>query len=305
MKNDSTKYALYEIAGITLKIESDIPITDNTFNNKLDTFRVDSPGEDVFTINHHFGLPPFTPDSIGIEKTRIGPWAIFNNNDFIIYVSKGREDKLDLKNQQVMVIPNSDSKLDLYQPEELVEHFADGQFNSLTIMPSDQIFLARLLATRGGCYLHSAGIKINNRGLLFVGHSDAGKSTISSLLSDYGKILCDDRMIVRKWPDEFKIHGTWHHGDVPDISHESAPLNAMLFLEQSEETRLVPVDDRQDSLRRILPCLIKAYSTSGWWDKTLSTVESIVAQTKCYIFRFCKDKSASEAILNFIEDQDE
>ena len=65
--------------------------------------------------------------------------------------------------------------------------------------------------------------------MLFVGHSEAGKSTIVKMLKGQAKILCDDRIIVRKWPEGFRIHGTWGHGEVPDVSPDSAPLERDLF----------------------------------------------------------------------------
>ena len=54
------------------------------------------------------------------------------------------------------------------------------------MFPSDQILIARLLADRQGCYLHSAGAILDGAGMLFVGHSDAGKSTITRLLMAAG-----------------------------------------------------------------------------------------------------------------------
>jgi len=82
--------------------------------------------------------------------------------------------------------------------------YQKGGLSSLTRFATDQILIARLLADRQGCYLHSAGAIINGAGMLFVGHSDAGKSTITRLLMDAGgagdiqvEILCDDRNIVR------------------------------------------------------------------------------------------------------------
>ena len=46
--------------------------------------------------------------------------------------------------------------------------------------------------------IHASGLIFNGAGLLFVGHSGAGKSTMVKLLRDESKILCDDRIIVRR-----------------------------------------------------------------------------------------------------------
>ncbi len=52
------------------------------------------------------------------------------------------------------------------------------------------------------------------------------------ILRNKGEILCDDRIIVRRWPGGFRIHGTWSHGELPDVSTSDAPLRAIMFLEK-------------------------------------------------------------------------
>ena len=198
-----------------------------------------------------------------------------------------------------MVVFNHDhTRARIYNDRE--ERWRKGDLHSLTLFPSDQILIARLLADRQGCYLHSSGAILNGQGLLFVGHSEAGKSTMVKMLKDpkgFGKplgsveILCDDRIIVRHWPEGFKIHGTWSHGEVPDVSAASAPLRAILFLEKAPENRLVLLEDRQEILRRLLACLIKPFVTADWWAKTLDLVEQLAREVPCYELRF--DKSGA------------
>jgi hypothetical protein len=176
----------------------------------------------------------------------------------------------------------------IYNDSAREKTFRDGNLASLTLFPTDQILVAQVLAERQGCFLHSAGVSMDGKGLLFVGHSDAGKSTTSLMLKPHAEILCDDRIIVRKWPDGFRIHGTWSHGDVPDVSGESAPLTAILFLKQAPENRLEPIDDTSEVARKLLACLIKPFVTADWWDKTLTLIESIAREVPCYDMHFDK-----------------
>jgi len=115
------------------------------------------------------------------------------------------------------------------------------------------------------------------------------------MLKDKAKVLCDDRMIVRRWPEGFRIHGTWSHGDVPDVSADSAPLKAILFLEQAQENRLIHIDHRQEVIRRLLACLIKPFVTADWWDRMLTLVETMAHEVPCYSLRF--DKSGDAVAL--------
>ena len=149
------------------------------------------------------------------------------------------------------------------------DFFERGNLGSLTTFPSDQILLARLLADRQGCYLHASGIIVDGKGLLFVGHSEAGKSTMLKMLRGHGEILCDDRIIVRRWPDGFRIHGTWSHGELPDVSPASAPLRAILFLEKATTNELIPITDTRERLGGVLSHVIKPLVTADWWEKTL------------------------------------
>jgi hypothetical protein len=131
-------------------------------------------------------------------------------------------------------------------------------------------------------------VNLEGKGLLFVGHSEAGKSTMAMMLKGKAEILCDDRMIIRKQPEGFKIYGTWSHGDVPEISANSAPLRAIMFLEKADANRIIPLGDKKEITKRLLSCLIKPFVTTDWWEKTLALIEKISAQVPCYLLRFDK-----------------
>jgi len=165
------------------------------------------------------------------------------------------------------------------------------------MFPTDQILLARILADREGLYLHSCGVNFNGKGLLFAGHSEAGKSTIAKMLKGKAEILCDDRMIVRKQPDGFKIYGTWSHGDVKDISAGSAPLKAILFLEKSDKNQIARLNDKKEINKRILSCIIRPFITVDWWEKTLVVIDAIIDMIPCYKLYF--DKSGG--IVNILK----
>ena len=128
--------------------------------------------------------------------------------------------------------------------------------------------------------------------MLFVGHSEAGKSTITRFLMASGdgdvEILCDDRNIVRRTDEGWRIYGTWSHGDVPVVSSASAPLRAILFLEKAAENTLTPLTDRREVARRLLACLIKPFVTAEWWSKTLDLVGRMAPEIPAYLMRFDK-----------------
>ena len=341
-QQDHRRY--FEIAGITLQVESDLPFTDQTFDPKFRTFRKGSPGPDTVTIRHHFELPDVKPDALGRQVYRKPPWAIYRKGRSWIYLGISPDsDDHDL--HQVVVFNNDYSRGEFYRPDDT--SFRQGNLGSVTLFPTDQILLAQLLADRQACFLHSAGAIIRpsaskstdyaddtdaqqdilhstfyirhsppeaGAGLLFVGHSEAGKSTTVKLIQDRAEILCDDRNIVR-WEGEgrgkgkggggeigeqghFRVYGTWSHGEVPLVSASSAPLRAVLFIKQSPDNRLVPVTDRSEVLKRLLACVIRPLATANWWQKTFSVIEALAREVPCYIMEFDKSGRIVEQILD-------
>jgi len=284
----------YYIAGITIQVESDLPITESTFHPKFKLFEVNAPGEDNITIRHHFYLPDLKAQDLGKEIYRKAPWAIYKKGNSWIYlgISPDEEDK---EVNRVAVFNHNHTRTRIYHNKEMVNRFPNDSLPSLTLFPTDQILLARVLADREGCYLHSSGVILKEKGFLFVGHSESGKSTLVKMLKDKAKILCDDRMIVRRWKEGFRIHGTWSHGDVPEVSPDSAPLRAIMFLEKAQRNKLITLERKREIIKKLLPCLIKPFVTAEWWEKMLTLAEHIAHEVPCYNLHF--DTSGKVAYL--------
>jgi MoaA/NifB/PqqE/SkfB family radical SAM enzyme len=321
-QQDHRRY--FELAGITLQVESDLPFTDQTFHPKFRKFQKDGPGSDTVTIRHHFELPHVKPDDLGRQVYRKPPWAIYRKGQSWVYLGIA-PDPDDHYLGHVVVFNDDYSHGEFYRPDDT--EFRRGNLHSLTLFPTDQILLAQLLADRHGCFLHSAGAIVRpavgssasskrkpqaeGAGLVFVGHSEAGKSTTVKLIQDRAEILCDDRNIIRREGQgkgqgrdgrggeqgSFRVYGSWSHGEVPLVSASSAPLRAILFIEKSPDNRLVPLTDHREALKRLLACVIRPLETEGWWQKTFSVVEALAREVPCYIMEFDKSGRIVEQIL--------
>lgn len=274
----------YDVAGVTLKVESDLPFTESTFHEKFAAFRVDEPGEDVISIRHHFELPPLEDVQLSKLHYRKPPWAIYKNGSSWIYM--GISPNSENANLHRLVLFNQDyTSGRFYYPNDRV--FKHGRAASLTFLPSDMLMLTQVLANRQSCCFHSSGIIYQEAGFVFLGHSDAGKSTMVKLMQEHAKVLCDERIIVRRWPDGFRIHGNWSHGEIPLVSPSSAPLRALFFLQQSPENRLQAVS-KAEAIRRMIACMIKPFETKEWWEKELSLLQAIADSVPTYILHFDK-----------------
>jgi len=293
-RRDHRRY--YEIAGITVLVESDLPITDGTFAAKFNGFRVDGPGADTVDIRHHFGLPEGDGSEGGEEVYRRPPWAIYRTERSWVYHGISPQAG-DPSLHRVAVFSADHAHAEIYNDEVREQAWRAGGVGALTLFASDQVMLARLLADREACYLHSGAVALDGHGLLFAGHSEAGKSTTMLLLrrelGERAQILCDDRNIVRRWPrgyaggpPGFYVHGTWSHGDVPEVCAAGVPLRAILFLEQSEGNELVRLGDAKDRWQRLLATVVRPLVSADWWLKELDVLEAIVHEVPCYAMRF-------------------
>ncbi len=273
----------FQIGGITVQVDSDLPFNETTFHPKFAAFEVKGPGPDVVRLHHHFAIPHLDANDRGEEVYRRPPWAIYRRGRSWVYAgipTDGNEFPL----HQLAVFSENHDVGDIYNNRDRV--FLNGNLKSLTMFPTDQILIARLLADRNGCFLHSCGAVMEEKGLLFVGHSDAGKTTTARMIMPHAEILCDDRTIVRRHGDGWRVYGTWSHGDLPDISSRSAPLHAILFLEQSAVNRLTRIEDRRDVARRLMATVIRPFVTADWWEKTLGVIDRLTDEVPCYRMEF-------------------
>jgi MoaA/NifB/PqqE/SkfB family radical SAM enzyme len=287
----------YAVGGMTVRVDADLPIDAHTFAEKFEQFETSAPGAggtpngDLLTIRHHFELPDLEGKDLGKLVYRKAPWAIYRKGSSWIYLGISPTEG-DESIHRVAVFNDDHTRLRVYNDETRTQSWKDGGIASVTMFPTDQIMLSRVLADRDGCYLHSGGVVLNGKGYLFVGHSEAGKSTTMKLLDGVGEVLCDDRNIVRREPGGgFRVYGTWSHGEVPIVSAANAPLAGILFLRQSKQNRIDPLLDRAAVRRELLGTIIKPFVTADWWHKSLDTIEHIANEVPCYEMRF--DKSGA------------
>ncbi len=293
-KKNNLQY--YKIAGITIQVAAGFPIKEDTFSPKFSAFRMDNPGDDTISIRLESPIPSKDDLRLGKEIYHKVPWVIFKQRHSWVYVGiSPNEHNTD---PFCVAIFNEDhSQGRIFRQKDIYEN---GHLDSLTTFPSDQILIGRILANRKGCYIHAAGISIDGKGLMFVGHSEAGKSTILKLIQVNGEILCDDRIIVRRWPQGFKIHGTWSHGELPDVSPVSAPLQAILYLEKANSNELIPIADKINRLNKILSYIIRPLVDEGWWENTLTLAEMIADEVPAYDLRFDKSGKVMDVIKKLL-----
>lgn len=286
----------FHIAGIDVRVESDFDLNLVKFKDEFIPFASGEQGTDNVTLHHCFYMPDISIEDLGSVLYRKAPWIISRKNGIWIYRGTS-SDGDDPELHRVAIFNAQHTHASIYSPPRYADHLKTIGWHSLSLLPTDQIWLAPVLADRSAVLLHSGAAIFNGRGLMFVGHSGAGKSTTMAMLEGRAEILCDDRNIARRWESGWKVHGTWSHGEVANVSSTSAPLHALLFLQQDTDNDIVLITDRKLIWRRLLATLIRPMVTLEWWQKELAVIERIVDEVPCYIMRFNK----SGAIINNLD----
>jgi MoaA/NifB/PqqE/SkfB family radical SAM enzyme len=283
----------FRIAGVTIRVDSDLPFTEKTFGTKFKKFEADGPSEEMISLRHHFSLTELNMDDPGEEVYRRAPWAIYRKDRSWIYlgITNHRRDK---DFHCAAVFNEGHTRGRIYNHSEAI--FRQGNLHALTLFPSDQILLARMFADRQACFFHAAGMDIGGKGILLVGHSEAGKTTAARMLQKHGDVLCDDRIVVRRGPAGLRIHGTWSHGDMADVSAGSAPLSAILFLDKAHANRLVPVAKGIETARLLVQYVVKPLVTGDWWEKVLALIENMAREVPAYRLEFDKSGRINDTI---------
>ena len=119
--------------------------------------------------------------------------------------------------------------------------------------PLDQLLTMFLLADRGGCIVHAAGVHRAGRGIACIGRSGAGKTTLMGLLEGRTGLdrLSDDRLILQAGEPPL-VSGTPWAGEGMVAANDTAELAALVFLHQGPAHDLQPITARE-AAAQLLP----------------------------------------------------
>ena len=175
------------------------------------------------------------------------------------------------------------------------------QVTSLPLVyPLDQLLLMYYFSGRKGLLAHAAGLVLDDRAFLFAGASGAGKSTISELLvrARIGKVLSDERMIVREIKGEIAAFGTPWAGTAGIARAGSAPLAGIIFLKHGKRNRIEKLNAAA-AADRLLPM-----ASVPWFDPDtaapiIAFAKRLMARVPAYEMSFTPDRSAVDLFLEF------
>lgn len=155
-----------------------------------------------------------------------------------------------------------------------------------------------------GFLIHTSAFDINGKGLLFTGESGAGKTTLTSLISEYSdyKILTDETAVVRLYDDKIIIYGTpWKGSGAQFYSNSEAVLWGINFLYHGLENRMETVE-LEEAIR-----LLMRQSFPYFWDKNsmaklFSVINNIIYKIKIRNFSFLPDETVIDYINKYLKE---
>ena len=170
--------------------------------------------------------------------------------------------------------------------------------------PLDQLLLMYFLARRKGILTHAAGVVKKGRAFLFAGASGAGKSTFSQLLAGarVGKLLSDERMIVREIDGTMQAFGTPWAGTAGIARKGQAPLAGIFILQHGTDNHIEKIGAR-DALDNLLPMFSIPWYDPDTMPAIIAFAKRLVAKVPAYVMRFRPEPSAADFFQRFIENQ--
>lgn len=158
------------------------------------------------------------------------------------------------------------------------------------------IFRNRILFKQG-IVIHASAISWEGKGVAFTAPSETGKSTQAELWAKHmgARVLNDDRPAFRLENKKTYVYGTPWSGKKELYHNESAPLAAIILLEQALENRItrLPV---ATAVSQIMPRCFLPYYDKDVMERCLNSLGEMLSETPVYLLQCRPDRDAVELV---------
>lgn len=150
---------------------------------------------------------------------------------------------------------------------------------------------------RGGMVMHAVSINYKGESILFSGVSGMGKSTQADLWSEFegSHIINGDRATLQFQDERLITTGSAWSGSSGIFLNESAPIKAIVFLEQADYNQLVELAP-QKALSYMMPRCFLPYYNQEFMAIALSNVDKIARNTRMFLLRNKADRESVELV---------
>lgn len=254
-------------------------------------------GADISLVYHTGSIPPWDAELLFDSG---GPWRIWSRGDGYLL---SLHSSLDMEHPyQIAVLDSGFSKGETWVSNKVYEE-SPGYFP--LNYPLDEVVAVNRLSRRHGIEFHSSGIDDNGHGILFLGVSGAGKSTISKLwdAEESVLVLSDDRIIVTERDGGYWMHGTPWHGDAGLADPGGVPLKAIFFISHAPENKTVNEVSSLGAAQCASRLLARSFPT--FWNRdgmqfSADFAAGIASQTPAFSLEFVPDASVLGYVRNLL-----
>jgi len=155
-----------------------------------------------------------------------------------------------------------------------------------------ELMLRTALLSHGGLVLHSAGLDDNGRGIVFVGHSGAGKSTQCGIWADEPGVVAmnDDRIAVRPEGSGVRCYGTPWGGTANIARNHSVPLAVLVIIEQAPENTISAIPPAA-AAPLLLARMFAPYWDAALMAQAMANLNDLLSRVPVYRLR-CRPEPA-------------
>lgn len=277
--------------GIRLSLDSNILLRANDFFPSNRTLRT----LDASDLLAHFSIAPaengYSPHTLD-KIFSMGRMALYRAKKGYVqrmFVSEGVEQPL-----WELEINQEFSRFDYFLHVDTIKKNGAVDPWRLATAP---FLLQHSIMNHCGLVIHAAGGSVQGKGMVFSAPSGTGKSTLSRLLlaDSHNRLFSEERLIIRSVDKSWYIWGTPWHGESDLARNESVVLSTLVFLRQSQKTKLIELSP-ETGLRRLLQTVSIPWYSEEWANKGLALCELLLRKIPVFELAFRPDQSAAQAV---------
>ena len=171
--------------------------------------------------------------------------------------------------------------------------------------PLVQWWLSSWLALRDkGMVFHASAVAFENQGLIFIGESGAGKTTLARLCSQEkdATVLNDERIVLWRDGPGWRVGGTPWHGELAKASAETAGLARVCLLKKAPFERFTPRSGVSFMMEIVQQAFLPVWSAEAM-NRSLELIERLLHEVPSGELQFRKDPQVVEFLRNLVKSE--
>ena len=149
--------------------------------------------------------------------------------------------------------------------------------------------------------LHASAVRHKDQAIVFVAASGTGKTTQAELWAKYKEadILNGDKVFLKKEDEQIRAWGSPWSGSSPYAKNASAPLSAILVLEQAKENSIQKLSDFE-ILEKVVPHVFFPNWDSECERSVLAFLDEVLCSIDVYLLKCRPDEDAVRLVESIL-----